>query len=161
MGICKRYENNDLDASVLLNEGFYKILSNLKKYSSDKPFEPWARRVQINIVLDHYRKTKKLREMTDSTVDPEEVDLDNSTINEVEEKVETEYLTSLMSSLPEATRTVFYLHAVDGMDYNQIAEELSLSKGTIKWHVFKAREELKKEMARMAESTKQVVSNEQ
>lgn len=161
MGICKRYENNDLDASVLLNEGFYKILSNLKKYSPDKPFEPWARRVQINIVLDHYRKTKKLREMTDSTVDPEEVDLDNSTINEVEEKVETEYLTSLMSSLPEATRTVFYLHAVDGMDYNQIAEELSLSKGTIKWHVFKAREELKKEMARMAKSTKQVVSNEQ
>lgn len=157
MGICRRYENNDLDASALLNEGFYRILKNLKKYSNDKPFEPWARRVQINIVLDHYRKTRKMKAMTNSEALPEDIDLDSSTINEVEEKIEVEFLTNMMQALPEATKTVFYLHAVDGMDYGEICDALSLSKGTVKWHVFKAREVLKKQVEGMNKSVKHVV----
>lgn len=157
MGICLRYESNSIDAQALLNEGFYKILLQLKKYDRKKPFEPWAKRVQINTVLDHYRRNKKFKELIVDDLEPEQTELDQNTLNEVEQHVEADYLLELMKKLPEATRTVFYLYAVDGLNYQQIGEELNLSKGTIKWHVFQARKELKIKLKNMASSVKQAV----
>jgi len=157
MGICLRYENNSIDAEALLNEGFYKILSQLKKYDSNKPFEPWAKRVQINTVLDHYRKNKKFKELIVGDLETENTEMDPSALSDVEQSIESEFLLELMKKLPEATRAVFYLYAVDGLNYQQISEELQLSKGTIKWHVFKAREELKAAFSKMASSVKQEV----
>lgn len=157
MGICLRYESNNIDAEALLNEGFYKILSQLKKYDPHKPFEPWARRVQINTVLDHYRKNKKFKELITGDVEAEHIELDACALSEIEEHVELEFLLELMKKLPEATRAVFYLYAVDGLSYQQISEELKLSKGTIKWHIFKARESIRSAFSKWLHPSKQEV----
>lgn len=152
-----RYENNNIDAEALLNEGFFKILSQLKKYDSNLPIEPWAKRIQINTVLDHYRKNKKFKELIVRDYDTEHTEMHPSALNDVEQRIETDFLLELMKKLPNATRTVFYLYAVDGMNYQEISEELQLSKGTIKWHVFEARKKLKTAFSKMASSVKQVV----
>lgn len=157
MSICMRYENNSIDAGSLLNEGFYKVLANLKKYDRSKPFIPWAKRVQINTILDHYRKAKKFKKLVNRDVEVENVDIDENVLNEIEQKVEAEYLTDLMKTLPDATRTVFYLYAVDGLKYEEIAKDLKLSKGTIKWHVFNARKVLKEKISALVPSSKQVL----
>ena len=42
-----RYKRNVDDAAALVNESFLKVLVNIKKYDTNKPFEAWIRRIVI------------------------------------------------------------------------------------------------------------------
>jgi RNA polymerase sigma factor (sigma-70 family) len=59
MSICSRYERNRQDASARMNDGFLKVLLNLKKRRPEVPFELWARRIMINTVIDNFRKERE------------------------------------------------------------------------------------------------------
>ena len=47
MGSALRYKRNVDDAAALVNESFLKVLVNIKKYDTNKPFEAWIRRIVI------------------------------------------------------------------------------------------------------------------
>jgi RNA polymerase sigma factor (sigma-70 family) len=59
MGICRRYHSNENDAAAIMNQGFMKILTNIKKYRPEIPFEAWARKVMINTLIDEFRENPK------------------------------------------------------------------------------------------------------
>ena len=50
----------------------------------------------------------------------------------------------MLLKLPDMSRKVFNLYAVDGYSHKEIAELFNISVGTSKWHVSNARSELKK-----------------
>jgi RNA polymerase sigma-70 factor (ECF subfamily) len=54
--------------------------------------------------------------------------------------------------VPEASRKVFNLFAIDGYSHEEIAGMLSISIGTSKWHVSHARQLLQEAIARLAGS---------
>ena len=70
--------------------------------------------------------------------------------NDVEDKENSlsrlhyEDLIKLVQELSVAYRTVFNLFAIDGYSHEEIAAMLSISVGTSKSNLFKAREQLKK-----------------
>lgn len=143
-----RYSNNDLDRKSLLNAGFYKILTQLDKYPHTMPLAVWASKVLINNIIDEYRKQKKqfLIEVHSKDGDLNSYDIDHSTLSDIEENVSAEYLDSLMNELPDASKLVFSLHAVEGLSYLEISEKLQISKGTIKWHIHHARKAMKEKL---------------
>lgn len=160
MAICLRYANDQNGALEFLNEGFYKILKNLKKYRSHVPFEAWAKRVQINVVIDAYRKEQsRPKEILHDFEGRERQDISAETLNEVEERISQEYLMNLIQQLPNTSKTVFCLHAVDGLSYDEIAEALSMRKGTIKWHVHNARTLLQASLQQIVKKNKAVVNS--
>ena len=59
MSVCRRYNFGEQDAVAVLNIAFLKIIQNLHRYSQEAPFEAWIRRIQINVVIDEFRKNKK------------------------------------------------------------------------------------------------------
>ena len=63
MSVAFRYKKNEEDAAALSNDAFLKILTNIKKYNSNRPFAAWIRRIAINTAIDDYRKNKKREEM--------------------------------------------------------------------------------------------------
>src|SRR5438552_16602854 len=58
MSICIRYTRQQEKAKEVLNMGFYKVITNLKKYDQAQPFKPWLRRVMINTLINEYKKEK-------------------------------------------------------------------------------------------------------
>ena len=52
-------------------------------------------------------------------------------------------LISFLNKVPEMSRKVFNLFAIDGYSHKEIAAMLNMSEGTTKWHVSTAREKLK------------------
>lgn len=62
MGICMRYYRNESEAVAALNLGFLKILNGLKKRKESVPFGPWACRIQINTIIDEYRRQRRHQE---------------------------------------------------------------------------------------------------
>ncbi|HEY0978193.1 MAG TPA: RNA polymerase sigma factor [Flavobacteriales bacterium] len=142
MAICSRYEKNLSDAKDRMNQGFLKILENIGNRGNDVPFEPWARRILINTVIDGFRKEQRRKEHeqvgVDQTMDS------NPGINEYLQQMEAEALTALMQRLPGMSRQVFNLFAIDGYGHAEIASMLGISEGTSKWHVSTARAQLQR-----------------
>jgi len=141
MSVAFRYKKNEEDAAALSNDAFLKILTNIKKYNSNRPFAAWIRRIAINTAIDDYRKNKKREEMFEAEDNFE--GLEEVTYNAVDDTIEAEELNSMILALPKATRVVFNLFALDGYSHKEITEELGIGLETSKWHMKEARKRLK------------------
>ncbi len=142
-----RYTQNKEDAHVLLNNAFLKILTQLDKYNPSQNFEYWAKKIMINTAIDSYRKNKRHQEIFSSMNDFDEQN-ENYLIdsNRADKKFDVEEILNLIQTLPTATRNVFNLFAIDGYSHKEIAELLSISEGTSKWHLSEARKVLIKKI---------------
>jgi RNA polymerase sigma-70 factor (ECF subfamily) len=150
MSICSRYERNRQDAAARMNDGFLKVLLNLHRRRPEVPFDIWVRRIIINTVIDGYRKELKRK-----THESMETPMDRTAVSEVNEylrHMEAEAFAELLRRVPEASRKVFNLFAIDGYSHEEIAGMLSISIGTSKWHVSHARQLLQEAIARLAGS---------
>ena len=143
MGVCLRYRKEERDAAGMLNQAFLKILDNLHRYRPEVPFQAWAKRITINVLIDDFRKGRKVRELIDYkdfTADgPHEAGID---YNKAEAVMAAEELEQLIQSLPTVSRKVFNLFAIDGYSHAEIGAMLGISEGTSRWHLSSARRKL-------------------
>jgi RNA polymerase sigma-70 factor (ECF subfamily) len=153
LSVCLRYESNKEDAEFLLNNGFMKILTNLKSFAHDKPFEAWIRRIMINAIIDNFRKYgkhKNVLDFKDITGDGTE----NKWIdhNAADMAYQAEELLNMVKSLPTESRRVFNLYAIDGYSHKEIGLMLGISDGTSKWHLSFARKKLREMLVKAREA---------
>jgi RNA polymerase sigma-70 factor (ECF subfamily) len=151
MAICRRYERNPQDAVARMNQGFLKILTNLDKRRPDVPFELWTRRIMINTVIDEFRKERQ-RKATETLDGP----LNEGALIEVNDylrHMEADAFAALLQRVPDMSRKVFNLFAIDGFGHQEIAQMLGISEGTSKWHVANARQTLQKAIAQLTGQT--------
>lgn len=144
MRICYRYYTSKDDVLAVHNESFMKVVTSLKNYKGDAPFEAWMRRITINTVIDSFRRNKKLRETIQYT-DMASSDFIEKPVNygnEAEWQLEVEDLYKLIHLLPPMCKKVFNLYVVDGYAHKEIAEMLGISEGTSKSQLFDARKKL-------------------
>ncbi|MBK9420835.1 MAG: sigma-70 family RNA polymerase sigma factor [Flavobacteriales bacterium] len=151
MSICSRYERNRQDASARMNDGFLKVLLNLKNRKPEVPFEPWVCRIMINTVIDNFRRERerKAHETMDAPVSEYAV----AEVNDYLRNMEAEAFAALLQRVPEMSRKVFNLFAIDGFSHVEIAKMLGIKEGTSKWHVSHARQTLQQAIAQIARST--------
>jgi RNA polymerase sigma-70 factor (ECF subfamily) len=159
-----RYSNDRDEAVEIMNNGFLKVLTNFQKYDPEKPFKPWLSRVMTNTAIDHYRSKIKYAHMADIS-EADEVYVEAS----VYHKLNYEDLLKLVQRLPPGYRTVFNLYAIDGFNHEEIRKMLSISEGTSKSNLFKARQKLRSYLEEDINTTKIIplqgtnekISNEQ
>ncbi|MEO6760601.1 MAG: sigma-70 family RNA polymerase sigma factor [Saprospiraceae bacterium] len=143
MAVCVRYRQDKQDAAAAVNQGFLKIIQHLDRYDPKAPFIAWIRRIMINVVIDEFRREKKWRTQTVFPDDTQPEMLPGAMDwNEAEQRLQVEYLETLLRRLPPVTQKVFNLFAIDGFSHQEIAELLQMSEGTSKWHVHQARSRL-------------------
>lgn len=142
MGVCFRYTNSREEAEENLNIGFLKILKNLDKYKPEIPFKVWIRKVMINILIDEFRKEKKHKENIQYVEEYHETG-DYAEQNNAISKMNMEQIHALIMKLPPMSQKVFNLYIIDGFSHKEIADMLSMSEGTSKWHLNFSRGKLK------------------
>jgi RNA polymerase sigma-70 factor (ECF subfamily) len=140
--VCLRYAKNRQEAEDFLQDSFIQIFRNLDKYDANKgPFEPWIKKLTVNICLQHLRKTSfkfLLSNLTEIMYLP-----DNNGFNAID-NLSLQELTSTIQKLPAGYRTVFNLYVLDGFTHKEIAEVLEISENTSKTQLFKARKFLQR-----------------
>lgn len=141
MNVCLRYTRDEEEARSHFVQGFLKILTNLRLYNFDGAFESWASRVMINSIIDTLRSKKRYNQ-TIALVDADTMTNNDVSWNEFELRCAAEDVLNLVKKLPDATRAVFMLYAVDGYAHQEIASMLNIAEGTSKWHVSDARRRL-------------------
>jgi RNA polymerase sigma factor (sigma-70 family) len=148
MGVCYRYFPNVNDARALVNDGFFKILTKIERYDVAIPFEIWIRRVMINTIIDHFRKNKKEKQLVVLQEEPVlAVHQQQNDINYAELQIEAGYLQKMLQKVPDISRKVFNLFAIEGYSHKEIGELLHITEGTSKWHVSNARQILKAQLS--------------
>jgi RNA polymerase sigma factor (sigma-70 family) len=123
----------------MVNDGFMKVFMNMQKYDRERSFNAWISTIMINTSIDYYRNRIRKIEMEELHAKHEVEDSEN-----ILSHLNYEDLIKLVQKLSYAYRTVFNLFAIDGFSHEEIAEMLSISVGTSKSNLFKARENLKK-----------------
>lgn len=144
MSICRRYRKNDDEVSAMLNAGFLKVLSKLKSYKNNVPFEAWIKRIMINTLIDDYRMNKKEKEHVFYEETPKLVVLGKAIdYNEADKQFDASHIKSIIHRLPPVDKQVFNLYAIDGYSHKEIATQLKFTEGTSKWYLSKARKQIK------------------
>jgi len=127
-----KYSRNYQEAQDNLQNGYITIFDKIGQFNFEGSFEGWLKRIIINTALQTYREKNVLNLVTEDI--PEEVDLEMD-----EEQVSLDFLLLLIEVLPNRYRLVFYLYVMDGYSYSEIANMLSISEGTSKSNLSRAR----------------------
>ena len=146
MSICIRYSQSEDEAKEILNDAFFKVFTKIDQYDKNKPFRGWLRRIVINTAIDHFRSNKKHYYHTDIDEEAERLEVAN-----VETDLSYKEILSLVQKLSPMYRTVFSMYVIDGYSHEDIAQELSISVGTSKSNLSKARANLRKMLVKSNE----------
>jgi RNA polymerase sigma-70 factor, ECF subfamily len=140
--VCERYTNNRDDAAALYNEAMMKVLTNINQYDNKGAFMGWVRRIMVNTCIDNCRKQIKYSIRPIEEHYEEQVYVDSY----IENKISNEEVILLIQALPKNTGLVFNLYAIEGYKFDEIATALSISIGTVKWHLSEARKSLREKL---------------
>jgi RNA polymerase sigma factor (sigma-70 family) len=152
--ICLRYAHDRAEAEDMLQDGFVKVFRDIGQFRGDGPLGAWIRRIMVNTALSHLRKKKNLI----VNVPDYQVFESNSIEQPVfDSNIDAEKLLGFLQTLPLGYRTVFNLYAIEGYTHEEIADKLSISIGTSKSQLFKARDFIKK----MLEREKYIIDGEE
>lgn len=132
-------------AEDLTQEVFLRVFQGLPRFSLRCKFTTWLFQVTKNRVLDELRARER-RPLTPVNLDdapPLEV------LDAPLERVEAiDALWRSIEQLPVDLKMALLLRDVVGLSYNEIADSLEVTLATVKWRIFKAREDVQVALAR-------------
>jgi RNA polymerase sigma-70 factor (ECF subfamily) len=134
--VCLQYSGNDEEARDILQEGFIKIYENLVHYKYEGSFDGWVRRIMVNTALEKYRSKHNLYRVDDIDQIPEP---NAEPDNEDYAGLEARDLMEIIRELPPRYRIVFNLFAIEGYSHKEIGDMMSISEGTSKSNLSRAR----------------------
>lgn len=150
--LCFRMAGNHEDAADLAQEAFLKAFRALPSFKGQSAFATWLYRIVTNTCLDEKRRSSKKPflvsldkrlETEDGEIaltlpgdspDPLKSTLDGELQREIQ---------SLLEKLPAEQRIVVVMRDIDGYTYEEMADTLQLSMGTLKSRLNRARSKLR------------------
>ena len=128
------------DAEDVLQEIFLKVFDRIKNYRGDSAFSTWLYRMTTNHCLDILRRRKIV------------AFLGFENAPEVEDKKDSEKAVDLglspavakaLAKIPEKQKACLLLREMEDLSYEEIAEALQLSLGSVKSNIHRAKAFLK------------------
>ncbi|MEY4903937.1 MAG: hypothetical protein RLZZ292_1752 [Bacteroidota bacterium] len=147
LGVCFRYVADRNVAEDLMHDAFVTAIRKQDTFQQKGSFEGWLSRIVVNTALMYLRKEKKWMQV----VEPNEIsdDADGQIEEQTDPKsvildsdFDEETLLWAIHKLPIHHQTVFNLYVFDDFSHQQISETLSISVGTSKSHLARARKKI-------------------
>lgn len=143
--LCLKYCKNLPEAEDNLQDSFIKIFQNIDKYNGKGSFEGWMKRIAINNAIDRYKKELYIQPIDEQRTSEQ----DNDTNIENDIKLPLAQLLALIQELPSRYRLVFNMYQLDGYSHKEISEILSISLGTSKSNLHRAKLILKEKIVNL------------
>jgi len=140
-------KNDSETASDIVQDAFVKIYLNAAKFKVQEgaSFKSWGYKILINTCFTKYNKLKSER-LHLSDLDPELQELVPSKEDSVlfEQKLDKDYILSIISKLPVILGRVLKLYSVEGKAQKEIARIEGISLGAVRARIHRAKKEIKK-----------------
>jgi len=147
------------EASDVVQEIFLKVFRNIRGFKGEAALKTWIFKVAFSEILNRLRSWKRRYrsstvslddnhnrsgigsgyQITDPKPTPEEA---------LESKEQERAIQRALSKLSSDHRSILVLRDIEGFSYNEIAEVLGVSIGTVKSRLARARADLKRSLMR-------------
>ncbi|MGI6453655.1 MAG: RNA polymerase sigma factor [Syntrophomonadaceae bacterium] len=154
--LAYRYLGNEEDANDLAQEAFIKAFRSLSSFKGESGFGTWLFRIASNLCLDELRGRKrriKCLSLDEPVITsqgeelPKEIpDLSAAVDDKYEKKELSLYIQKLLNELKPDYKAIIVLRDMMGFSYEEIAEILKCSQGTVKSRLNRARAILRKKL---------------
>jgi RNA polymerase sigma-70 factor, ECF subfamily len=160
-GLVYRIVSDPADAADTTQDVFLKVFRGMKHFHGESSLKTWIYRIALHEAANRRRWwfRHKARETSIEPVEAEGASTSDSTMRmaltdharspfdnvahrEVQRRVEEE-----LRKLPEPYRTTLILRDLEEMSYEEIAEVLEISLGTVKSRLTRGREALRRQLA--------------
>lgn len=145
---------NREDAWDAAQEAFVKAYKNLDRFEGTSAFYTWLYRITYNLSIDVLRDRNR-RDATplddgrklEDALQKQGRRPDGHPDEHADRKELTKVLHDAMNRLSEKHRSIIVLREVEGLSYEEMADVLGISKGTVMSRLFHARKNLQKLLA--------------
>jgi RNA polymerase sigma-70 factor, ECF subfamily len=143
------------DARELVQDAFLRVFRGLGSFQGGSSFFTWLYRIITNLSIDLIRKPG--RQTTDrdearlDTEDAQDLDLPflsrfegSDPLELVRRREISQRLQGALDALPSYHRAVIVMRELEGLSYEEMAQVMGVSKGTIMSRLFHARQKLQR-----------------
>lgn len=158
------YCRNAQDAEDLSQEVWLKAYQALRSFRSDSSFYTWLRRITINAFLNHRRSSFFRRRGQTTVVELLQIDSDavfesaSASPENIYNKLLFESVVNALAELTPSQRLMFLLRHYEGMSYDEIANAMNCSTGTVKKGVSRAIRKLRARLSPESDATEALTS---
>ncbi|MGC8668923.1 MAG: RNA polymerase sigma factor [Chthonomonadales bacterium] len=148
--LAYRMVGNGDDAADLVQDTFLRAFGALASFRRDASFLTWLYKIASNLCIDFMRARKSRASLSldyeveegrepiaDRSASPEDAAVRGAVSEVVQDAV---------LCLPAKYRVVVVMRHLQGLSIEEIAEQLQLPTGTVKTHLFRARQMLKERL---------------
>jgi RNA polymerase sigma-70 factor (ECF subfamily) len=140
--LCLRTLRDGEEAKDAAQEAFFKAYRGLHTFKTGAKFSTWIFSIAYHACCDRLNRRKRfsgaeLPDWADPSPGPALV---------AERNDEASRLRAAIDALPEKYRAVITLYHLQGQQYDEIARVLGVPMGTVKTHIFRAKELLRKRL---------------
>ena len=156
-GLVRHYTRNAVEIEDIVQDTFLKAFTRLSGFQQQSSFYTWLCRIAINTALDfhkrHGRNPVQAVEDPELTVAAERAGRPGSSVQAPDARLERDEIRritqSVLDELPEIFRTVLVLREFEDMAYQDMADVLGISIGTVESRLFRARARFKEKLLQL------------
>ncbi len=155
--LVRHYTKNPVEIEDVVQETFLKAYSRLDTFQHESSFYTWIYRIATNTILDFMKR--RGRSPVHSVEDPELVQPSTgqsnagSRICSPDAQMQRDEIATIthkvLDEMPEIFRTVLVLREFEDMAYQDIADVLGISIGTVESRLFRARARFKEKLLKL------------
>jgi RNA polymerase sigma-70 factor, ECF subfamily len=138
-------------------EAFVRVHGHLAEFKGDSSFQTWVMRIASHLAIDSLRRERKNKRDQLEDVREELIGeagegilstpLGNDPAANLLRRELATRMQAALDELPEIHRTILVLREVEGLSYEELAERLSIQKGTVMSRLFHARKKMQAALA--------------
>src|SRR5689334_22249482 len=142
--VALRFSGDDATAMDIAQETFLKLFSSIRQFRGDARFDTWIYRLVVNCCMDHKRRTRRLIPLADEFLSSLRVPSD-SLSNLLRSEVSSTVRAAVDRLSPDL-RIVIILRYTEALSYDEIAEVMNCSPGTVASRLNRAHKQLERRL---------------
>jgi RNA polymerase sigma-70 factor (ECF subfamily) len=152
--LARHYTRNPVEIEDMVQETFLKAFSRLDTFQHQSSFYTWIYRIATNTILDFMKR--RGRSPVQTVEDPELVmpmHAPSPRISSPDAQMQRDEIAQIthgiLEGMPEIFRTVLVMREFEDMAYQDIADVLGISIGTVESRLFRARARFKDKLLQL------------
>ncbi len=143
---CRYISGSEEDALDLAQEVFVKAYFNLNSFQGNSQFGTWLKRIKVNHCLNHLRRQKGKVHVD---IDDPKLEAspflrdDQQTSAALEDREMREMISQTLDGMTENLRVPLIMRDMDGLSYQEIADQLGVGLSAVKMRINRARIEFR------------------
>ncbi len=144
-----RVLNSAEDARDLAQDAFVQAFLKLDSFRGSSAFYTWLYRIAFNLAMSHARKQRPVASLdgAKNSYGSEPTDNTPTAETDVMQRERVQLVHAALAELSAEYRQILVLREIEGCRYDEIAEILELPVGTVRSRLFRARLQLRDQLA--------------